>query len=356
MIPLTRRPPPLIKATGGARERALARAPQAEWGLAHQGARVLLSRDQSSGWLVRRAGWRLVALGLPLGPAALDDLRRTARALGLSPMLYKCDAVTACAARRQGWRVRRTGHEAVLDLGSWSLDRPACRQLRRKLRASRDALTIELAGSLPLDRMQRVAREWAVRSGGERGFSMGRLDLRLLRHQRVLLAWQGETLVAFASFHVHGQEWTLDLMRHSDAAPNGTMHRLVVEAVAQARAAGARRLSLAAIPEPLPMALGRAARPCGLAQFKLSFGPRLLPRYAAAPGGLSLLSGLLQVARAVHRPAPLTQGGADAVDLPVLSRRARSTRGAGNFGFEPGAVPCDARPATASLPERARNR
>ena len=338
--------PPLLEVTGSARDRALARAPQAEWGLAHQGAQVLLGPGQSAGWLVRRTGRRLVALGMPLGAAALGDLARTASARGLSPLVYKCDAATACAARRQGWRVLRLGHEAVLDLRTWTADRPACRQLRRKLRALGSALRIEEAGHLPLDRMEAVSRDWVARSGGERGFSMGRLDPRLLRHQRVLLAWQGAALVAFASFHASASEWTLDLMRHTDGAPNGTMHRLVVEAIALARAEGAQRLSLAAIPQPPILSRWRATRPCGLSQFKLSFGPRLEPRYAAASGRISLLTGLAQVAVAIHWPGPLRDDAGPCARWTIPRRD--------QYGFEPKPIPCDARPATVPQPDRSR--
>ena len=87
MFRLDRPAPPLVEVAGTARDRALARAPQAEWGLVYQGAQVILGADQSTGWLVRRAGRRLVALGLPLGPPALKDLERTASARGLSPFL-----------------------------------------------------------------------------------------------------------------------------------------------------------------------------------------------------------------------------------------------------------------------------
>ncbi len=297
---------------GTALERVLICAPQAEWGLVHQGAEVLLSRDRTSGWLTRRAWLHLVALGLRLGSPDPDALLATARRRRLSPLLYKCDARMARAARARRWAVLRLGDEAVLDLRRWSTDRPACRKLRRKLRGpGARALRVEEARDLPIGPMAAVSREWAARCGGERGFSMGRFDSDLLRRQRVLLAWSGAELVAFASFHATPREWALDLMRHSSAAPDGTMHRLVSEAVALARAEGAERLGLAAIPEPRVaqrwlLRLGFAA--CGLAQFKRSFGPELHPRYAAAPSPLSLAAGLAAVAWAIHRPAPLPQG------------------------------------------------
>lgn len=340
MIPLPQFPmPDLIEATGPARERALALAPQAEWGLAHQGARVLLTRDRRSGWLVRQAGGRLVALGRPHGPPALAELARAARAEGLAPLLYKCDARTALAARRRGWSVLRLGEEAVLDLDRWSAERPGARQLRRKLRGAAQAgVTIEEAADLPLAAMEEVAQDWLGRAGRERGFSMGRFEPSLLGRQRVLLAWRDGRLIAFASFHATRREWALDLMRQRGEAPDGTMHRLVVEAARMARGEGVRRLSLAAIPAPVRggAALRALGLDCpGLAQFKRAFGPALRPLYAAAPGPLGLAAGLSTVAWAVRHPAPLAP--------PPEPRRGGET--APHFAFEPVAVPCDAGPA-----------
>lgn len=344
---------PLRPVTGAALDRVLERAPQAEWLLAHQGAEVLLSGDRAAGWLTRRAGPHLVALGAPMGPPAPVALAATARRRLLSPLLYKCDARTAQSARERGWAVLRLGDEAVLNLRLWSMDRPACRQLRRKLRsAGAQALRIEEARDLPLGPMEDVSREWAIRHGGERGFSMGRFEAGLLRRQRVLLAWSSGSIVAFASFHAIGREWALDLMRHSSGAPDGAMHRLIAEAAVLARAEGAERLSLAAIPEP------RVGRPwldrlglgaCGLAQFKRSFGPELRPRYAAAPSRLTLATGLAAVAWAIHRPPTLDRASTNPAEMPgprrvgVLDVAHWLARP--QFRFEPRPVPCDAPPA-----------
>jgi phosphatidylglycerol lysyltransferase len=343
--------PPLTEATGAARDRVLASAPQAEWGLAHQGAEILLTSDQGSGWLVRHAGCSLVALGLPFGPACLRQLTRTARVQGKMPLLYKCDQHTALKARREGWRVIRLGHEVILDLAGWSLERPARRQLRRKLRASEKAgVEVRADAELPIAQMERVALEWSSRHGGEKGFSMGRFERGYVGKQHVLLAWVGQRLVGFATFHATRAEWTLDLMRHVETAPDGTMHRLIAEAVTMARNAGAKRLSLAGIPDPLPSParLPQRINPsCGLAQFKRSFGPRLAPRYAAAPGWTSLTLGLAAVTRAIHWPEPIDRRAGSSWALSskqCLRRRSLETQpSAPHYWFEPAPAACDAR-------------
>lgn len=306
-------PPPsaLAPVAPGALDAALLRAPQAEWGLARQGAELALDPDGSEGWMVRRAGAALAAIGRPLGAASPAAFAALARDRGLSPLLYKCDGRAARRARASGWRVLRLGDEAVLDLRGWSPEAPACRRLRRKLRAaSASGVAVAMADAPPLDAMAALSARWAEAHGGERGFSMGRFDPGPLGRQAVALAWAEGRLVAFASFHRAPREWTLDLLRHESDAPDGALHAAIALAARQAQGAGALRLSLAGVPwgarrvaAGLVPAIGAGAERDGLGQFKRAFGPRLVPRFAAAPSWPRLLLGLLCVAWAVRRPA-----------------------------------------------------
>jgi phosphatidylglycerol lysyltransferase len=349
----TPRLPLLQEATGASRERALAHAPHAEWGLAHQGAKVLLTFDQNAGWLARAAGPSLVALGLPLGPACLKQLSDTAKAAGRRPLLYKCDKATALTARQNTWRVLRLGEEAILDLAEWSQEHPSCRQLRRKIRTAEKAgIRVSTGCDLPLAEMGAVNRVWSERHGSEKGFSMGRFEPTYLWRQRVFLAHLDGRLIAFATFHGTKEEWTLDLMRHVEDSPSGTMHLLIAAAASKARADGCARLSLAAIPRPLPDWASRLTRwqsGLGLAQFKKSFGPRLAPRYAAAPDMPSLVVGLLAAAWAIHWPQrAVPEPELRDPTLPAArlrSRRLKRRRQWPHFGFDPAHLPCDAQPA-----------
>ncbi len=336
--------PALLLADAGPRLRALARAPHSEWGLAHQGADILMTRDHESGWLVRRAGATLVAIGKPLGAPALSALADHAARLGLAPALYKCSATTAARARRAGWHVARIAEEAILDPQTWRLDTPACRGLRRKLRSAAAAeVTIEVAPHcLPMAEMARVAAAWAQRSGGERGFSMGRFAPDLLHRQMVLLAWQDGLLVGFASFHQGRQDWSLDMMRQRGDAPDGTMMALLVAAIEAARNAGIEELSLAALPLP-PAWLPARLRPRydawagspGLARFKHGFGPGYRPLYMAAPSRAGLLRAAVEIGAAIHRPAPL-----DAMPrLPDIELRAQPVQNGADTARRPFQLP-----------------
>ncbi len=333
--------PELQTAQGAAKLRALARAPQADWTLAHQGAEIVLNRDQSAGWLLRRAGGCLVALGRPLGRPDLTDLRAVAKTRGLAVALYKADARTAALARAAGWTVCRISQDAVIVPDRWSLDQPACRQTRRKLRGLQAAgLRIVVDPTvLPLADMARVAQDWAARHGGEKGFSMGQFDPALLAQQRVVLGYIKDRLVGFASFHTGRQDWALDLMRHSADAPCGLMHGLVHAGIMAATDAGIRSISLAAVPQ-LPGVLARLSNrwpgAAGLRQFKRSFGPAWQPLYLCAPGRYGLVRAGAAIVCAVHVGLVWQMARS-------ISPRSKATQDDHeNFRFETGPQACDA--------------
>ncbi|MEC7259127.1 MAG: phosphatidylglycerol lysyltransferase domain-containing protein, partial [Pseudomonadota bacterium] len=149
-----------------------------------------------------------VAVGLfdPVGGDAGHAIRRvidTARRENRVACLYKCSGQTAARARRDGWLPVRIAREALLFPPRFSLDTPARRQLRRKIRqAEKVGIRVERAGPVqPVDDMARVDAEWQARQGRARGTTMGRYDRYYVACQIVFLAWQGEDLAGFASFH-----------------------------------------------------------------------------------------------------------------------------------------------------------
>ncbi len=347
VIPL---PADLQRAEGAARARALARAPQADWLLAYQGADVVLGRDQATGWLLRQTGSCLVALGRPLGRADLSDFRNLARQRGLVPALYKSDARTAVRARAAGWKTILIAQNALISVPKWSVDQPACRQLRRKLRSLQQAkVRIEVDPlHLPLARMQQVAQEWSERNGGEKGFSMGQFDPVLLARQRVMLAYQGDKLLGFVSFHAGRDNWALDLMRQRADAPDGTMHGLVHAAIAAAAHAGIVQVSLAAVPLWPGAMAGVAARMRGMAglrQFKTSFGPKWEPLYLCSPGWAGLIQATMSVTCAIHAKAlPRLIRGAFSQNKSHKFNQAQQDHA--HFQFETALQACDAQRVT----------
>lgn len=330
MRPRVRRAPVLSPPGPAALAAAMARAPAGEWGLIRQGAGVLMTRDRGAGFLVRRAGPVLVAIGPALGRPGVALLAARARGECRIAAHYKAGPRDAARARAASWCIMRLAEEALVDPTRWSADVPAARGLRRKRRAAAlSGLSVALAQDpLPHAEMAAVAADWRHRHGRERGFSMGRHAPDLLRTQVVILGHVAGRLVGYASFLVAGGTWTLDLMRWRQDAPDGTMHALVAAGIDEARARGVTRLSLAAVPTApdwLPQPLAVRLRAPGLRQFKDSFAPRWEARHLCAPGPLRLGLALLAVTLAIHRPRGTPS-------------RARFTP----LGVAPPPAPCDA--------------
>lgn len=301
--------------------RDLAHARRAELGVARQnGGRLLTDPSGKARSITVETGQTITLLFDPAADTVaplLGPLAARARARNRLTLLYKCSARSAVLARRAGFRAWHVADEAVIDPTHFDLATPAHRQLRRKLRqAAKSGLRIARPDTLPMAAMARVDAQWRARQGGARGLTMGRFDADYLSHHQVFLAWSDNgALQGFVSFHVTAHELCLDLMRSADGAPPGTIHALVASAIERAAATGRRRLSLASIPARgrapgraeswLRKAIFRAAGGPGLAQFKLSFAPRLEPLYLAAPSRLGLILGAADLAFAVRRdPRP----------------------------------------------------
>jgi phosphatidylglycerol lysyltransferase len=306
---------------------------RAEAGLLRQGDKFFL-RAGEGGAVVARAPNTLAAIGAALGRTGDRAMRRAleaaARSEGRVPCLYKIGARAAREAREAGWAVLPVAREVWLAPARFDPASPARRQLRRKLRKAEAAgLRMSYGGPLPLAAMAGTARAWAEARGGENGVSMGRFAEGYVRAQRVYLAWQGDRLAGFVTFHEAQGERALDLVRLCPEAPEGTAHLLLAAAIAEAAEDGIARLSLAAIPDPalerlagwLPPPLRPRGRD-GLARFKRAFSDRDERLYIAAPSWPALALAGLDLARAIARPPALSgeKGGADVSGEPALPR------------------------------------
>ena len=209
----------------------------------------------------------------------------------------------AARARAAGLAVLPVAREAWLDPQDFRLEVPARAGLRRKLRRAAGAgVTAGFDARPDWAALATVNAAWAAAHGGEYGFSMGRFDPAYCAGQQVVVARQGERVVGFATFHmatISGKGgWTLDLLRPAPAAPEGTAQLLVTAGIAAAQAAGATRLSLAAVPIGSAVdelgavaRLGRRLAPGampGLQQFKAGFAPEWRRLYIVAPSRLAL--------------------------------------------------------------------
>ena len=280
----------------------------AEWGLVAQGASIL--RAGSTQWLCRERLGLGIAIGPAIGPVDLRAFSKLMRRAGLTPVLYKAGKAEASAARSLGWQVLKVAEEAVIEPRHWNVDGPSRRQLRRHLRHAEQAgIRIKTPRhALPLSDMAEVNADWTRKNRRERGFSMGRFAPELLYRQRVFLAYSSDRLIAFASFHTGAQDWSLDLVRHIDGIPDGTMHLLLASAIEACRAEDVDRLSLAAVPAAggnLARLVPSKALLPGLRRFKQSFAPRWEPRYLCVKGSIPQARAAVTIAAAIHYPGPL---------------------------------------------------
>ncbi|MBM2290951.1 DUF2156 domain-containing protein [Sulfitobacter pseudonitzschiae] len=312
-------------------------APRAELGVMHQNAARAIAH-QGASVVAWTTGQTLTSLGDPLAgrpEAALTTLDRLARQQSRVASFYKCTARTAVVARRSGWAVLHIADEAVIDTVSYDISRPAYRRLRRKLRSAEKAgVDICQPVHLPLAEMARVDAAWQASHGTARGGTMGRFEARYVSAQHCVLAYVRGRLVGFVTFHTGAQDWCLDLVRHVDDLPDGTMFALTDAAIGQARAAGIAQVSLAATPAcPAPasamwrwvgLRMVRHGGGTGLRQYKSAFAPDWRPRYATAPSWAALTLALADITRAVHRPDPALSAAAHDGDenYEVASRRA----------------------------------
>ncbi len=300
----------------------IASAHRAESALIRQaGTRPLRAQGQPGFWLTSPAGQVLAGLFDPTAgpralPALLPVLAEEADRTGRLPALYKIEPRAAAMARRAGWVVHPYASEFWLHPAGFHTDGPARATLRRKLRHAETAgVTVRACApgaDLPIADLAAINKAWAGQHGGERGLSMGRFDPAHLASQRLFLAECDGQPVAFISLHAGAREWTLDLIRQTGAAPDGTIHLLILTAIHDAARIGLPRLSLAAAPLHGLGLSGRAARLAarlapgtGLRQFKAGFAGRETPLYIAARSRPALALAAAEIARGIRWPGPL---------------------------------------------------
>ena len=268
-------------------------------------------------WMLANAGQALVVLGDPFGTpsrAADINLRHFAKTRDQLLCHYKCSARRAATLRRSGYATALICQDAILSPQTFDPRAPARAPLRRKLRkAEKVGVRIVAAqGPLPLRCMAAVSAAWVRNRGSERGFSMGCFHPPTLQTQAVYLAYIGQELVAFLSFYTGANDWSLNLMRYSDKAPDGTVYALMVHAIQDAAALGLQRISLAAVPPNhaggLCRLIERASGGSGLRQFKSAFAPDWVPLYMAAPTKVALGLAGLEIARAIAWPIAAKTG------------------------------------------------
>ncbi|HET7823456.1 MAG TPA: phosphatidylglycerol lysyltransferase domain-containing protein, partial [Ornithinibacter sp.] len=200
-----------------------------------------------------------LASGNPVGdpehwPAAIEAWRRDARANGWSLAVMAAGSEGARAFEESGLTVFEIGDEAILDLGSFSLNAPGLKPVRQAVsRLHRRGYEVQVRRHDTLtpddlDQLAASASSWRGDGGDERGFSMalGRLGDPLDGDCVLVEARDGTgALRGFISLVPWGRNGlSLDLMRRDPTADNGLVELLVASLAEQAPRLAVRRVSL----------------------------------------------------------------------------------------------------------------
>ncbi|WP_419808176.1 bifunctional lysylphosphatidylglycerol flippase/synthetase MprF [Sphingomonas sp.] len=279
---------------------------------------------------VRGASW--IVMGDPVGPrAAWGDLLWRLRDLSDCAqgrlMLYEISPAAVALAIDLGLNIIKFGEEAIVDLPGFALDTPRLRAVRRSEKAAANkGATFRLvpADAVPviLPELAAVSDEWLrFRRSSEKGFSLGAFSPNYVGQFDIGIVTIDDRIVAFANLWLtaNGREASVDLMRHREAAPAGTMDFLFANLIRWAAARGYRRFSLGMA--PLSGIEGRRLAPAwakagafvfrngerlygfkGLRTYKDKFAPDWEPRYIAGPQGIGLIQALRDLSRLIGKP------------------------------------------------------
>ncbi|HHW4679184.1 MAG TPA: bifunctional lysylphosphatidylglycerol flippase/synthetase MprF [Xylella sp.] len=300
--------------------------------LAMTGDKALLHDPQKRSFIMmQRYGGSLIAMSDPVGPSeAATQLiwrfREVADRLGLRPVFYQVAGNYWQNYMDLGMTMVKLGEEAIVDLEKFNLQGPANAEMRHAFnKGKRLGLNFRILSEeeiRPLiPRLRQISDEWLEEKGNEeKSFSLGNFDPTYLCRFPLAVLEHGDEqhIIAFANIlkAQAGSELSIDLMRYTQAAPNGTMDFLFVAMLLWGKEQGFQRFSLGMAPlsglaqHHLAGRWNRFANLVarhgerfygfsGLRRFKAKFSPNWRPRYLVAPGGMHLFAALLDVTRLI---------------------------------------------------------
>lgn len=217
-----------------------------------------------------------------------------------------------------GLSLSKLGEEARVNLTEFDLAGSKRAKLRQAVsRSTREGAEFSVvpAAEVPaiLPDLQRVSEEWVAEKGAqEKGFSLGFFDREYLANFDCAVVRVEREIVAFANLWASGgfRELSIDLMRFSAAAPDGSMDALFTQIMLWGRKQGYQWFSLGMAPlagldsRPLAPAWNKLGNVIfrsgehiynfeGLRHYKQKFEPEWAPRYLVSKGGIQLPAVLL---------------------------------------------------------------
>ncbi|WP_187347264.1 bifunctional lysylphosphatidylglycerol synthetase/lysine--tRNA ligase LysX [Kocuria sp. CNJ-770] len=219
---------------------------------------IVYSPDARAAVAYRVVGGVSLASGDPVGdpsswPQAVAAWKDRARRYGWAPAVLAASEAGARAHAAAGLAVTALGDEAVLHTDRFSLASTSMTEVRRAVRrAGREGLSVRIRrhAELPADELGQLgalAEQWRGNEP-DRGFSMAlnRWGDPADEQCVVVTAHRGEDeVVGLLSFVPWGRRGlSLDVMRRSPEAPNGTTEMMVAELMDKGSARGITKVSL----------------------------------------------------------------------------------------------------------------
>lgn len=305
---------------------ALAHANRTDAMLAYTGdKRFLRSASGETLLMYQVQGQSWIVMGDPVGPREewgdlLWQIREMADAAQGRLLLYQISTESLPIAIDLGLQLVKYGEEARVALPGFTMDGPEKRSLRHsERRAAREGASFEIipaaetAAIMPV--LRAVSDAWLRDKGNsEKAFSVGRFDPAYVGRFDCAVVRCGGDIVAFANVWAteNREELSVDLMRHLADMPYGTMDYLFVQLMQWGRDQGYRWFNLGMA--PLSGIESRRLAPIwarigallyrhgdafygfeGLRAYKDKFSPVWTARYIAAPPGLGLARGMIDL-------------------------------------------------------------
>ncbi len=311
---------------GGIMPPALAHSPRTDAMLALTGdKRFLFSASGEALLMYQVQGQSWIVMGDPVGlkaewPDLLWRIREMADAAQGRLLLYQISLASVPVAIDLGLQLVKYGEEARVALPGFTTDTPEMKSLRHaERRAEREGAAFEIvaAADVPsiLAELRAVSDAWLhAKRQTEKAFSIGRFDPAYLARFDCAIVRQHGRIVAFANIWKteNREELSVDLMRHADQIPYGTMDYLFVRLMKWGSGQGYRWFNLGLA--PLSGIESRRLAPMwaragallyrhgdafygfeGLRAYKDKFSPIWEPRYIAGPHGVGLARGLIDL-------------------------------------------------------------
>jgi phosphatidylglycerol lysyltransferase len=286
----------------------------------------IFSESGASFVMFGRRGRSWISLFDPTGPQSewpelVWRFLEKAREQGGRAAFYQVRPQTLPVYLDAGLRVYKLGEYAYVPLEDFSLKGKARSDLRAALnRGEREGMSLEvLPAGVSMDtiaELRAISDAWLTEhSTAEKGFSLGAFSTQYIERSPIAVVRVGARTVAFASLLTTdlAEEASVDLMRQLPDAPSGTMDFLFAKLLLHFQAQGFKRFGLGMAPlsgmaaHPLAPRWHRMGRLLfshgehfynfqGLRAFKEKFAPQWEARYLAAPGGMTPLFVLADIA------------------------------------------------------------